>query len=35
VLALDDPNGAISIEGRFQEILEASHPAVFATTLGL
>ena len=35
VLALDDPNGAKSIEGRFQEILEASHPAVFATTLGL
>lgn len=35
VLALDDPNGARSIEGRFQEILEASHPAVFATTLGL
>jgi hypothetical protein len=35
VLALDDPNGATSIEGRFQEILEASHPAVFATTLGL
>jgi hypothetical protein len=35
VLALDDPNGARAIEGRFQEILEASHPAVFATTLGL
>lgn len=35
VLALDDPNGARGIKGRFQEILEASYPAVFATTLGL
>lgn len=35
VLALDDPNGARQIEGRFQELLEASYPAVFATTLGL
>ena len=35
VLALDDPNEARAIEGRFQEILDASSPAVFATTLGL
>lgn len=35
VFALDDPNEARAIEGRFQEILDASSPAVFATTLGL
>lgn len=35
LLALDDPSGARQIEERFQQLLEASHPAVFATTLGL
>jgi hypothetical protein len=35
ILALNDPNEARAIEGRFQEILEASYPAIFATTLGL
>ena len=35
LLALHDPAGARQIEDRFQQLLEASHPAVFATTLGL
>lgn len=35
LLALHDPAGARPLEGRFQQLLEASHPAVFATTLGL
>lgn len=35
LLALHDPAGARQLEGRFQQLLEASHPAVFATTLGL
>jgi hypothetical protein len=35
LLALNDPAGARQIEERFQQLLEASHPAVFATTLGL
>jgi hypothetical protein len=35
LLALNDPTGARQIEERFQQLLEASHPAVFATTLGL
>lgn len=34
-LAFHDPIGARPLEDRFQELLEASHPAVFATTLGL
>lgn len=35
LLALHDPVGARQLEGRFQQLLEVSHPAVFATTLGL
>lgn len=35
VLALHDANSARALEGRFQELLEVSYPAVFATTLGL
>jgi hypothetical protein len=35
LLALNDPVGARQMEGRFQQLLEASYPAVFATTLGL
>jgi hypothetical protein len=35
VLALDDPQGAHGLVRRFQEIWEASVPAVSATTLGL
>jgi hypothetical protein len=35
LLALDDPQGAHGLLGRFQEIWEASVPAVSATTLGL
>lgn len=35
LLALHDPAGARQLEGRFQQLLDASHPAVFATTLGL
>jgi hypothetical protein len=35
LLALHDPSGAKELEGRFQQLLEASCPAVFATTLGL
>lgn len=35
LLAINDPAGARQIEERFQQLLEASHPAVFATTLGL
>jgi hypothetical protein len=33
--ALHDPAGALELEGRFQQLLESSYPAVFATTLGL
>jgi hypothetical protein len=35
LLALDDPQGAHGLLQRFQEIWEASAPAVSATTLGL
>lgn len=35
LLALHDPAGARQREERFGQLLEASHPAVFATTLGL
>ena len=35
LLAINDPAGARQMEERFQQLLEASHPAVFATTLGL
>lgn len=35
LLALDDPQGAHGLLQRFQEIWEASIPAVSATTLGL
>lgn len=35
LLALDDPQGANGLLQRFQEIWEASVPAVSATTLGL
>ena len=35
LLALDDPQGAHELLQRFQEIWEASAPAVSATTLGL
>lgn len=35
VLVLNDASEALQLEGRFDELLEASHPAVFATTLGL
>jgi hypothetical protein len=35
LLALDDPQGAHGLVQRFQEIWEASVPAVSATTLGL
>jgi hypothetical protein len=35
LLALDDPQGAHGLLQRFQEIWEASVPAVSATTLGL
>lgn len=35
LLALHDHAGARQLEERFGQLLEASHPAVFATTLGL
>jgi hypothetical protein len=35
LFAMHDSTGARQMEGRFQQLLEASHPAVFATTLGL
>lgn len=35
LLAIDDPHGARRFVERFEEILEASVPTVFATTLGL
>lgn len=35
LLALHDHPGARQLEERFSQLLEASHPAVFATTLGL
>lgn len=35
LLALNDPLGARQLEERFNQLLQASHPAVFATTLGL
>lgn len=35
LLALHDHAGARLLEERFGQLLEASHPAVFATTLGL
>jgi hypothetical protein len=35
LLALDDPQGALTMTQRFDEIWEASAPAVSATTLGL
>jgi hypothetical protein len=35
LLALDDPQGALALAHRFEEIWEASTPAVSATTLGL
>jgi len=35
LLALHDPLGARQLEERFGQLLDASHPAVFATTLGL
>lgn len=35
LLALNDPAGAYPLEERFGQLLQASHPAVFATTLGL
>ena len=35
LLALDDPQGALGLIERFQEIWEASSPAASATTLGL
>jgi hypothetical protein len=35
LLALDDPQGALGLSERFQELWEASFPAVSATTLGL
>lgn len=35
LLAVHDYAGARQLEERFAQLLEASHPAVFATTLGL
>ena len=35
LLALDDPQGALGLSERFQELWEASYPAASATTLGL
>lgn len=35
LLALHDHAGSRQLEERFEQLLEASHPAVFATTLGL
>lgn len=35
VLALHDPQGAHALNERFDELWEASFPALFATTLGL
>lgn len=35
LLATHDHAGARQLEERFDQLLEASHPAVFATTLGL
>lgn len=35
LLALHDPTQARQLDERFRQLLEASHPAVFATTLGL
>jgi len=35
LLALHDPVGVSSLHERFDQLLEASSPAVFATTLGL
>ncbi len=35
LLAMNDHAGARQLEERFSQLLEASHPAVFATTLGL
>jgi len=35
LLALDDPQGALGLSERFQEIWEASYSAASATTLGL
>lgn len=35
LLALNDPVGTRQLLDRFDELLDASHPAVFATTLGL
>jgi hypothetical protein len=35
LLALHDHAGARQLDERFSQLLEASHPAVFATTLGL
>lgn len=35
LLALHDHAGARQLTERFEQLLEASHPAVFATTLGL
>jgi hypothetical protein len=35
ILGWDDPNAARELEDRFQQLMEASYPAVFATTLGL
>lgn len=35
LLALRDHAGASQLEERFGQLLDASHPAVFATTLGL
>ncbi len=35
LLALHDHAGARQLEERFGQLMEASHPAVFATTLGL
>lgn len=35
LLALDDPREARNLNDRFDELWDASYPAVFATTLGL
>lgn len=35
LLALNDPLGARELQGRFDQLLEMSSPAVFATTTGL
>lgn len=35
LLAMNDPVGTRQLSDRFDELLDASHPAVFATTLGL